>query len=65
MASLEGDNMMSSSCDYFFFWFCLPKEFNIVWVLRVGDIPVPCTMCVPCENTVVGSIPMIWVSFGY
>ena len=48
--------MMSSSCDYFFFWFCLTEEFNIVWVLGVGNIPVPCAVCVPCKDSVIGGV---------
>ena len=54
---------MSSSCKYFFFWFCLTEEFNVFWVLRVGNIPIPCAVCVSCKYTVIGGIPVIWISF--
>ena len=62
---MEGNNMMSSSCDHFYFWFCLTEEFNVVWVLWVGDVPIPCIMLVPWKYASVGGIPIFcWLAVG-
>ena len=55
---------MSSSCNYFFFWFCLTEEFNVVWVLWVADVPISGTVLASWYYAAAVGIPlMVWFSY--
>ena len=56
--------MMSSSCNYFFFWFCLTEEFDVVWVLRVADVPISGTVLASWYCAAAIGIPLMgWFSY--
>ena len=55
---------MSSSCNYFFFWFCLTEGFNVVWVLWIADVPISGTVLASWYYVAAVGVPLVgWLSF--
>ena len=55
--------MVSASCDEFFDWCGLCFSIEVVWVLRVGDMPISCAVLSPWDEACAFSVPVVvWVA---
>jgi hypothetical protein len=61
---LEGDDVMGASCNEFFDWCGLCLSVEVVWVLRVGDMPISCAVLSSRDETCGLGVPVVvWVAF--